>query len=176
MKLIVVLCTYLLFSIGCKDEPVINSSPLDLTNCFSPEFGLLEEEQFYYDIAIGEIELDLDKPINITNQGYTIVEGSKTIFVFRHFLENSFNIIDDEIEIRILFQIDEGLNSFLINSKGAFEAAKFVYAECGVALNQVEGEKSGVRNSAANWTVSADLDIQRFNAVIEISFDGEFIK
>jgi len=85
MKKIIILALFLsLWS--CNDDPISNLEPIDLTSCFSPEFGITEDEQFFYDASVGELQVDLNSTITTFNVGYSIEEGSKIVFVYRHFL------------------------------------------------------------------------------------------
>ena len=89
-------------------------------------------------------------------------DGTKTIFLYRHFLENNFNIIDDEVEVRILFEIEANLNSFEISNIQDFVDSKCIYSECGIALQTITGNINGSKNSEGNWFVNANLKIDRF--------------
>ncbi|MFT4535214.1 MAG: hypothetical protein ACI9P5_002579 [Saprospiraceae bacterium] len=163
MKKILVLLIGVVFILGCDDEPDRTSSPIDLNSCFSPEFGTTEEEQFFYDIKKGE--LFINKMGNITSQnvGYAIQDGSNVVFVYRHFLENNFNIDDDELELRILFEIDADLNAFEISGIQEFENSKCIYSECGIALQTISGVIIGTKNSDSNWSIDANLKVQKFS-------------
>lgn len=163
MKEIMTLLICLSIFSGCEDEPMINSSPIDLTSCFSPEFGTTETEQFLFNIQFGKLNVNLDSNITGQNLGYSIQEGSKIVFIYRHFLENNFNIDDDEVEIRILFEIDDNLDSFDISSIENFKKSNCIYSECGIALQTITGNLNGSKNSDGNWLVNATIKIQRFN-------------
>ena len=107
--------------------------------------------------------------------GYSIEEGTKMVFVYRHFLENSFNIDDDEVEIRILFEVDGNLNSFNINSEEDFAKAKCIYAECGIALQSITGNINGIKTSDGNWSIDAKIEIDRFSKVKEVMINEIFV-
>ncbi len=174
MKKLLILFICASFFLGCEDESIISSSPVDLSSCFSPEFGMIEAEQFFYNLQFGELKVNLDNTITGRNLGYSIQEGVNTIFIYRHFLENSFQIDDDEIEIRILFEIDPNLNSFEINSIQEFEKSKCIYSKCGIALQTITGNINGCKNANGNWFVNANLRIQIFNQVKEVSINEVF--
>ena len=163
MKRILILFIGVVFILGCEDEPTIISSSVDLSSCFSPEFGTVEAEQFFYDIKIGELSVNITGNITSQNLGYSIQEGSNTVFVYRHFLENDYYTIDDEVEIRILFEIDHDLNSFEMSSSQDFENSKCIYGECGIALQTISGNINGTKNSDGNWSIDANLKVQRFS-------------
>ena len=174
MKNHLILFIAVLFFLGCEDKPKINSIPIDLSSCFSPEFGMIESEQFFFNLQKGELTINLDGNITTQNLGYSIQEGSKTVFIYRHFLENSFNIIDDEVEVRLLFEVDSGLNSIEISSVQDFEKSKCIYSECGIALQSISGSINGIRSSENNWFVNANLKIDRFNQEKVLVFSEAF--
>ena len=62
---------------SCNDDSIAtnNLDPDDLKSCFSPEFGITENEQFFYDVELGELEVNLDNWITSSNMGYSLQEG-----------------------------------------------------------------------------------------------------
>ena len=173
---------------SCGDDPDMpeqmgDLDPADLTSCFSPEFGITEDEQFFYDIVIGELQVDLTPAINSNNVGYSIEEGTDIVFVYRHFLENNFTIIDDEVENRILFQIDGDLDSFSISSDEEFENLNCIYTGCSQLIQpisssvngQITGIIDGQKLSNGNWNIDADLRIDRSRFTIEVQINETFV-
>ena len=163
MRKLVIFILTIPFILGCEDKPVINSNPIDLSSCFSPEFGTIEAEQFFFNLQFGELTVNLVENITSQNPGYLIREGSNIVFVYRHFFENSFNIDDDEVEVRILFEVDGDSDFFEIASDRDFENSNCIYSECGIALQTITGNINGSKSSDGNWFVDANLKIQRFN-------------
>jgi hypothetical protein len=147
---------------------------MDLDTCFSPEFGITEDEQFLYNAEIGILQLELDTAITLTHVGYSIEPGFNIVFVYRHFLENSFNIDDDEVEVRFLFEVDGDSDSFIIDSQAEFEDSKSLYAGCGFVLQQINGRIEGEKISEGHWDIDAALFIERVNNTIELDFNGTF--
>jgi len=168
MKKALILIFFVSFLLGCEEEPIINSNPIDLSSCFSPEFGITEEEQMFYNLQSGELHINIDGNITTQNLGYAIQDGSNTVFIYRHLLENNFNIIDDEVEVRILFEVDDDLNSFDISSIQDFEKANMIYSECGIALQSISGTIKGNKRSDGNWMVKANIVVQRFGQTREV--------
>lgn len=159
---------------SCEDEVTTNFNPIDIKSCFSPELGTTESEQFFYNAVFGELVVDITGNITTNNPGYSIEEGSKTVFIYRHILENSFNIDDDEVELRILFQIDNNLDKFDISNSEDFEKSNCIYGECGIALQSITGNINGNKDSDGNWSVNADLMVDRFTKTKAILFDEDF--
>jgi len=47
-KLLILFLSLALWS--CNDDGMIISDPIDLSSCFSPEFGETDSEQFFYSV------------------------------------------------------------------------------------------------------------------------------
>ncbi|MDA8692547.1 hypothetical protein N9L92_00685 [Saprospiraceae bacterium] len=174
-----------ILTIGCDDDPELidqlqdcesNTAVIDLSSCFSPEFGTTEDEQFFYNIQSGEINFDTN-----TNSSYSIDDGSKKVFIYRHLFENAFNIIDDEFEERVLFEIDNDVDSFVIKTQEDFSDANCTYGACGgsfpsVLFQNFGGSIVGERMSDCEWNIEANLSIEKFNGNIDtIQFSEIFL-
>ena len=173
MKKILILFLFLSF-LNCENELTPNSNPIVIDSCFSDELGMTESEQFFYNVQTGALIVNVNNNITSQNLGYSLEEGTKTVFIYRHILENGFNVDDDEVEVRILFQIDENLNSFNISSSDDFENSNCIYGECGIALQSITGNINGSKNADGNWSVNADLLIDRFNGLRTIVINEVF--
>lgn len=169
--MILILCLSVL---GCEDEVI---SPLiDISKCFSPELGSTESEQLFYNFLEGDINFNSDE-----NPAYSIVNGSDEVFIYRHIYENLSNVIDDEYEERILFQVEPDLKSFSIKSENEFSNANCIFGACGnsypsVLFRTISGSIEGDKVSDMEWQVVADLTIEKFNGgTSKVEFNEVFI-
>ena len=166
--LIIVFALVLLASCGGDADSIDNidciiSNNFDVSDCFSPELGAVEEEQFFYNVQLGNL-----KNNGSGNLEYSIESGSNLVFIYRHIPQNLINVIDDEFEERILFQINTDFESFTIETESEFEKSNIVYGACGnsfpnVSFQTITGKIKGERISECEWEVELNLVIQKFN-------------
>lgn len=169
---------FCLFILACCKEDLAqtSSAKVDLSSCFSPELGLTEEEQFFYNAQEGELIIYPNEAVTTFNVGYSIEKGTKEVFIYRHILENKINIDDDEAEIRILFQIDENQTDFKLTTNADFVNSNFIYSECGIALESVSGVIEGKRSCYKIWKIDADLEINRFGKIKKVKIQNKDFK
>ncbi len=169
---------FCLFILGCCKEDLsqTSSARVDLSSCFSPELGLTEDEQFFYNAQEGELTINPSGAITTNNTGYSIEKGTKEVFIYRHILENKITIDDDEVEIRILFQIDENQKDFKLKTVSDFVNSNFIYSECGIALTSVSGVIEGERKCHKIWTIDANLEINRFGSIQKVKINNKDFK
>ncbi len=163
--LLALLCIFLF---SCEDDDSTlsacsNDVEIDITRCYSPLSDFNETEDAYYDVVVGQIEFD-----TATNTGYAIREGSNIVFVYRNIF-GLFNLrVDDEREERLFFEIDNSLESFVIDSEAEFEASNCTYGLCSawipdLMFQSFEGSISGNRISGCEWNIDCDVIAESWN-------------
>jgi hypothetical protein len=169
MKHLIIVYALLILA-SCGDDADSNnnvgcsfSNNFDVSDCFSPELGAVEEEQFFFNVQLGNLKND-----ESGNLAYSIESGSNLVFIYRHIPQNLINVIDDEFEERILFQIDTDFESFMVETESEFEDTNIVYGACGssfpnVSFQTITGKIEGERVSECEWDVELNLVVQKFN-------------
>lgn len=167
-NLTILFALFLLVSCGDDADSINNidcsfSNNFDISDCFSPELGTVEEEQLFFNVQLGNL-----KNNESGNLAYSIESGSNLVFIYRHIPQNLINVIDDEFEERILFQIDTDFESFTIETESEFEESNIVYGACGnsfpnVSFQTITGKIKGEIISECEWEVESNLVIQKFN-------------
>lgn len=159
-------CLFLLSCNGDDDTkfPACdNTRDVDISRCYGPTTEFTASEDEYYNIVAGQIELD-----STAIPAYSIQDGSKVVFIYRDIDGMFNNWTDDEWEERVLFEIENDVESFTIASQEEFEAANCVYGACGAWFSHVRfqgfvGSISGDRISACEWNVEFDFTAETFD-------------
>lgn len=110
MKYLLILSSFLLFFAACKED----ESPL-CDNCTLECLDGTEENVFTNDCK-DNWECSFERfdasALSIDENGYTVIDGNKMVFVASVHTEGVIQIADDEFTYNLIFELESGLTSF----------------------------------------------------------------
>ena len=148
---------FLVTSCDSTEEECMTSTDLDLSEKYSFFSDNSIVDGTYYDITKGQLTFD-----STTTVQYAVEEGPNIVFVYRDIIGSSTDRIDDELESRLLFEVDSSVESFVFDTDTDFEMSNCTYGYCGAwfgcaVYQEFEGSITGERTSNCDWDVSIDL-------------------